>query len=135
MNKGIIIGRAVRDPELKTSTSGVAYSTISIASNISKDETLFLDISTFKETAKTCSEYVKKGDLLAIEYTTRNNKYTDNNGIVHYGFRFMAQRVYFLSKAEKQQNNDKITAKEQQKEDLYEEFSQNLDLTDADLPF
>ena len=135
MNKGIIIGRAVRDPELKTSTSGVAYSTISIASNISKDETLFLDISTFKETAKTCSEYVKKGDLLAIEYTTRNNKYTDNNGIVHYGFRFMAQRVYFLSKAEKQQNNDKITAKEQQKEDLYEEFSQNLDLTEADLPF
>lgn len=135
MNKGIIIGRAVRDPELKTSTSGVAYSTISIASNVSKDETLFLDISTFKETAKTCSEYVKKGDLLAIEYTTRNNKYTDNNGIVHYGFRFMAQRVYFLSKAEKQQNNDKITAKEQQKEDLYEEFSQNLDLTDADLPF
>ena len=135
MNKGIIIGRAVRDPELKTSTSGVAYSTISIASNVSKDETLFLDISTFKETAKTCSEYVKKGDLLAIEYTTRNNKYTDNNGIVHYGFRFMAQRVYFLSKAEKQQNNDKITAKEQQKEDLYDEFSQNLDLTDADLPF
>ena len=135
MNKGIIIGRAVRDPELKTSTSGVAYSTISIASNISKNETLFLDISTFKEMAKTCAEYVKKGDLLAIEYTTRNNKYTDNNGIVHYGFRFMAQRVYFLSKAEKQQNNDKITAKEQQKEDLYEEFSQNLDLTDADLPF
>ena len=135
MNKGIIIGRAVRDPELKTSTSGVAYSTISIASNVSKDETLFLDISTFKETAKTCAEYVKKGDMLAIEYTTRNNKYTDNNGIVHYGFSFMAQRVYFLSKAEKQQNNDKITAKEQQKEDLYEEFSQNLDLTDADLPF
>ena len=135
MNKGIIIGRAVKDPELKTSTSGVAYSTISIASNVSKDETLFLDISTFKETAKTCAEYVKKGDMLAIEYTTRNNKYTDNNGIVHYGFRFMAQRVYFLSKAEKQQNNDKITAKEQQKENLYEEFSQNLDLTDADLPF
>ena len=135
MNKGIIIGRAVRDPELKTSKSGVAYSTISIASNVSKDETLFLDISTFKEMAKTCAEYVKKGDLLAIEYTTRNNKYTDNNGIVHYGFRFMAQRVYFLSKAEKQQNNEKITAKEQQKEDLYEEFSQNLDLTDADLPF
>ena len=135
MNKGIIIGRAVRDPELKTSTSGVAYSTISIASNVSKDETLFLDISTFKETAKTCAEYVKKGDMLAIEYTTRNNKYTDNNGIIHYGFSFMAQRVYFLSKAEKQQNNDKITAKEQQKEDLYEEFSQNLDLTDADLPF
>ena len=135
MNKGIIIGRATKDPELKTSTSGVAYSTISIASNINKDETLFLDISTFKETAKTCAEYVKKGDLLAIEYTTRNNKYTDNNGIIHYGFSFMAQRVYFLSKAEKQQNNDKITAKEQQKEDLYEEFSQNLDLTDADLPF
>lgn len=135
MNKGIIIGRAVRDPELKTSTSGVAYSTISIASNINKDETLFLDISTFKETAKTCAEYVKKGDLLAIEYTTRNNKYTDNNGIVHYGFSFMAQRVYFLSKAEKQQNSEKTTAKEQQKEDLYEEFSQNLDLTDADLPF
>lgn len=135
MNKGIIIGRATRDPELKTSTSGVAYSTISIASNISKDETLFLDISTFKEMAKTCAEYVKKGDLLAIEYTTRNNKYTDNNGIIHYGFSFMAQRVYFLSKAEKQQSNDKITAKEQQKEDLYEEFSQNLDLTDADLPF
>ena len=135
MNKGIIIGRATKDPDLKTSTSGVAYSTISIASNVSKDETLFLDISTFKEMAKTCAEYVKKGDLLAIEYTTRNNKYTDNNGIIHYGFSFMAQRVYFLSKAEKQQNNDKITAKEQQKEDLYEEFSQNLDLTDADLPF
>ena len=135
MNKGIIIGRATKGPELKTSTSGVAYSTISIASNINKDETLFLDISTFKETAKTCAEYVKKGDLLAIEYTTRNNKYTDNNGIIHHGFSFMAQRVYFLSKAEKQQNNDKITAKEQQKEDLYEEFSQNLDLTDADLPF
>ena len=67
MNKGIIIGRAVRDPELKTSTSGVVYSTISIASNVSKDETLFLDISTFKEMAKTCSEYVKKGDMLDIE--------------------------------------------------------------------
>ena len=28
MNKGIIIGRATKGPELKTSTSGVAYSTI-----------------------------------------------------------------------------------------------------------
>ena len=28
-----------------------------------------------------------------------------------------------------------VAKKEQQKEDLYEEFSQNLDLTDADLPF
>ena len=126
MNKGIIIGRAVRDPELKTSTSGVAYSTISIASNINKDETLFLDISTFKEMAKTCAEYVKKGDLLAIEYTTRNNKYTDNNGIIHHGFSFMAQRVYFLSKAEKQQNNEKITAKEQQKNSKKKIYMRNL---------
>ena len=38
-------------------------------------------------------------------------------------------------KATQIENPEKITAKEQQKEDLYEEFSQNLDLTDADLPF
>ena len=66
MNKGIIIGRAVRDPELKTSTSGVVYSTISIASNVSKDETLFLDISTFKESI-TLSEKVSLQGLFPIK--------------------------------------------------------------------
>ena len=45
MNKGIIVGRLVRNPELVKTTNGKSIANITIATDNSKDDTTFLQIT------------------------------------------------------------------------------------------
>ena len=66
MNKGVIVGRLVRNPELRYTSSNKAVTKITIACNNTKDDTTFLDITIFGKMAETTNEYCQKGDILGI---------------------------------------------------------------------
>ena len=94
MNKGVIVGRLVRNPELRYTSSNKAVTKITIACNNSKDDTTFLDITIFGKMAETTDKYCQKGDILGIEYIVKNHNWEDAKGNKRYDYTFIANRYY-----------------------------------------
>lgn len=133
MNKGVIVGRLVRNPELRYTSSNKAVTKITIACNNTKDDTTFLDITIFGKMAETTHEYCQKGDILGIEYIVKNHNWEDTKGNKHYDYTFMANRVEFISKASKSTN--KVETPQEQAEnglnkDVFEEFGDSVSIDD-----
>lgn len=138
MNKGVIVGRLVRNPELRYTSSNKAVAKITIACNNTKDDTTFLDITIFGKMAETTNEYCQKGDILGIEYIVKNHNWEDNKGNKRYDYTFIANRVEFISKASKSTNKVE-TPQEQPKngsnEEIFKQFGEQIEITDDMIAF
>lgn len=85
LNKVLIIGRVVRDPELKALSTGMRVCGLSMATNRTwkgkdgqkKESTEFHNIVAFGRTAETIGQYVKKGQLLYIEGRLQTRTWED----------------------------------------------------------
>ena len=73
MNNFNIAGRLVKEVEVKTSSQGKPYAFITVAVNMTKDKTEFIDVTCFAKTAEILGQYGKKGMSIAI------------NGSIHKG--------------------------------------------------
>jgi len=62
MNLLILSGRLTKNFEL---SKGVAKS--SIAVDVFKDKTMFVDITAFKANAEYCAKYLRKGEMVVVE--------------------------------------------------------------------
>lgn len=131
MNKFIITGRLTRNPELRYTSNNVAITELNLAINNKKDDTTFLTIKLFNKTAETCNEYLKKGDLIAVEGNIKNNNYEDEAGKMHYRTDFIGNKVEFLSTKKK----DEIKEEKQDRNSIFEEFGKSIEIEDNDLPF
>lgn len=138
MNKGVIVGRLVRNPELRYTSSNKAVTKITIACNNTKDDTTFLDITIFGKMAETTHEYCQKGDILGIEYIVKNHNWEDAKGNKRYDYTFIANRVEFISKASKSTNKVE-TPQEQTKngsnEEIFKQFGEQIEITDDMIAF
>ncbi len=73
LNRIILIGRLVRDPELRYTPAGVANCTFSLAvdrpfvNQKGERETDFIDIVIWRKLAETCASHLNKGRLVAVE--------------------------------------------------------------------
>ena len=138
MNKGVIVGRLTRNPELRYTSSNKAVTKITIACNNTKDDTTFLDITIFGKMAETTNEYCQKGDILGIEYIVKNHNWEDAKGNKRYDYTFIANRVEFISKASKSTNKVE-TPQEQTKngsnEEVFRQFGEEIEITDDMIAF
>ena len=99
-NRLILMGRLTRDPELRTTQSGIAMCRFSVAveraySRGEEKQTDFFDVTVWRQTAEFVSKYFSKGRMILIEGSIQNNNYTDQNGVKHYATAIMAERVQF----------------------------------------
>jgi len=122
-----LIGRITKDLELKTTTTGKDVVSYTLAVQISKDVTEFINCTTFGEMAKTLTTYCNKGDLIAVIGQLRTNQYEDSNNVKHTSYYVLTNRVTFLS-----QKRDK-TAKVEPEEKSIEKST--VDILESDLPF
>lgn len=100
MNKFEVIGRITKDPETRYTKEGKGVSTFTIAVNNSKDDTTFIKITTFGGTSDIIQKYTNKGTLIYVEGIVKNNNYEDKDGIKHYEYIFIGNKVELLSKKE-----------------------------------
>lgn len=99
-NRVILMGRLTRDPELRTTQSGIAMCRFSVAveraySRGEEKQTDFFDVTVWRQTAEFVSKYFSKGRMILIEGSIQNNNYTDQNGVKHYATAIMGERVSF----------------------------------------
>ena len=101
LNVVALMGRLVRDPELKTTQSGNSVCTFSIAcdrSYTAKDEERkadFFTITAWRQTAEFICKYFQKGSLIAIEGSLQTRQYQDKNGNNRTATEVFASRVSF----------------------------------------
>lgn len=107
LNYIVLMGRSVREPELKYSPKGNPICNFSIAVNRRyqdkesqewKDDVSFFNIVALGMLAERCSERVKKGSALLIEGRLRSRTWTNQNGMKQSRVEIIAARIQFLDK-------------------------------------
>ncbi len=89
LNSIILIGRLVRDPELRFTSNGKPYCTFTIAvdrnfkNSQGEVDTDFIDTITWGKSAESCAQYLAKGKLAAVSgrLQIRKNKQNDRTYI------------------------------------------------------
>ena len=130
-NRIILMGRLTKDPELKTTQSGVTMCRFSIAvdraySKGQEKQTDFFDITAWRQTAEFVSKYFSKGKCILIEGKLQNN-YTDQNGVKQYRNAIIADNVAFCGdKSGGQQNGQQTPPAQQPYQNQYQQgYAQN----------
>lgn len=96
----ILTGRLTADPELKTTTSNLPVTSFSIAVNrryrAGEEQTDFINIVAWRQTAEFICKYFKKGSLIGIEGSIQTRKYVDRNGNNRVAFEVVANNAQFV---------------------------------------
>lgn len=105
MNRVILIGRLTKDPELRYTPNGVATCSFTLAvdrpfNKEKEKEADFVPIVVWRQLAETCSNYLKKGRLVAVEGRIQVRNYENNEGKRVYVTEVIADNVRFLDRSE-----------------------------------
>ena len=96
INSVNLIGRAVKDAEFKSTTSGKEVATVSIAVNGYKDEVSYFDIVMWGNTAGVARDYIKKSKQIAVQGRLQQRKWQDKDGNNRYSVEIVANQVKLL---------------------------------------
>ena len=80
MNVCVLIGNLTKDPELKTTQSGLSVTSFSIGVRRDKENTDFIDVVAWRQTAENICKYFHKGDKIAITGRLQTRQYEDRQG-------------------------------------------------------
>lgn len=103
MNKCILVGNLARDPELTTTSNGVAVCRFSIAvsrryaNSDGERETDFLNIVVWRNLGENCHKFLKKGSKVGIVGNIQSRSYDATDGSKRYVTEIVAEEVEFLS--------------------------------------
>ena len=103
MNKAVLVGRLVRDPEIRELEDGKKVSNITVAVQRSyknengEYEADFIDCSLWGSTAEKTAEYCKKGDLVGVKGRLQTNNYENEEGEKKKFTEVIAERLTFLT--------------------------------------
>ena len=140
MNNVILIGRLIKDVELRyTQSSNATYArfTIAVDKGMSKDKKQeaeangqptadFINIVVWGKQAENCQRYLQKGRNVAIQGRIQSGSYTAQDGTRRFVTEVWAERVQFIEWGEK-------------KEDHTQPFGQfdeiSFETTNEDIPF
>jgi single-strand DNA-binding protein len=162
INRTVLVGRLVADPELRYTPSGVATCRFVLAVNRTfsnqqgEKEADFIKIQIWRKQAENAANYLKKGSLAGVEGRIQTGSYEGTDGKRVYTTEVVADSVQFLDprsgqadsnnegrpRTDTQQNNTTQTnsTPNQQNytrvdEDPFASGSGPIDVSDSDLPF
>ena len=103
MNQVQLVGNIARDPEFRTTQSGIAACTFTVACQRryanaqGVREADFIQCVAWRQTAEFISRYFSKGKMIAVEGSLRTRTYDDKRhpDVKHYVTEIYADQVYF----------------------------------------
>lgn len=111
LNRVILMGRLVADPELKTTPSGISVTSFRIAVERSyakageERQTDFINIVCWRNTAEFVCKYFPKGSLIALEGQLQTRTYQDKDGTNKYMVEVLADKVSFTGEKQDRQES------------------------------
>lgn len=104
MNRIILLGRLVRDPDIKATNAGMIVCRFTLAvdrprrKGQQEKETDFINCVAFGKTGEIIGDYVSKGQRLLVEGRLQTGNYTDKNGIKRYNADVFIDHSEFVEK-------------------------------------
>ena len=100
LNHIVLMGRMVKDPELKQTQSGVSVCNFTIAvdrdyKNGDEKVADFVDCVVWRNSADFVSKYMKKGRMVVVSGSLQSRKWQDKEGNNRTSWEVQAQNVYF----------------------------------------
>ncbi len=140
LNRIVLIGRLTRDPELRSTQTGRAVCTFSLAvdrgwqSADGTRETDFINIVVWGKPAETSAQYLSKGKMAAVDGRLQIRNYEAKDGSKRQAAEVVADNVRFLSPREGSAlgggNGSGYSAGYGD-----DQFNDNMPMTSDDLPF
>lgn len=112
LNRVIVIGNLVEEPEIRYTAKGTAVGKIrlAVARTFNRNETDFFNIITWRGVAEKCANYLHKGSQVGVEGRLQNRSYEAQGGSKRWVTEIIADNVHFLgskgSKAESPPGNE-----------------------------
>ena len=105
LNKVILAGRLVADPELKQTQSGISVVSLRIAVNRrytsrndgqqSQPEADFFNVTAWRTTAEFIAKFFRKGSAICVVGSIQNRNWVDQQGVKHYATDIVADEAKF----------------------------------------
>ena len=139
MNRVLLVGRLVRDPDVQTTSSNVKYARFTIAvdrpfinSQTNEAQTDFIPVVTWRNQADFMEKYLDKGSLISVEGYFSTSTYQNASNQTVWRYEVTADRISSLEsrkQAEERRRNQPQSfdaqTKESQKQELqFEEEEQ-----------
>ena len=113
LNQLVVVGRLVKDPELRKTENGKNVTNITLAvprsykNSNGEYETDYIDCVLWSNVAETTTEYCHKGDLLGIKGRVQSRMIQKKKKKLRHLTEVVGERVTFLSSAHKPQTVEK----------------------------
>nr|DAH42227.1 MAG TPA: Single strand binding protein [Caudoviricetes sp.] len=102
LNHVVIMGRMVRDPELRQLDNGTSVTSFSVAvdrnyvdKTTNERQADFLNVVAWRQTAEFVCKYFHQGDMIALEGSLQSRKYTDKDGNNRTAIEIVASNISF----------------------------------------
>lgn len=156
LNRAILMGRLAADPELRTTPNGVSVTSfrIAVARTYDREIADWIDIVAWRQQAEFVCNYFRKGDPIIVEGAIQTRSYEDKNGYKRTATEVVADKLHFAGnkkeeapgiqpgspppepkKAGKKEDRPKDWPAFQTGMDIDPDEYEELDTSDADLPF
>ncbi len=112
LNKVQLIGNCGKDPEMRYLPSGMAMTSISIATSSKRkdknsgqviEETAWHRVQFFDKLAEIVGEYIRKGSTIYVEGRLKYGDYTDKDGVKRYTTDIVADSMQMLGGRDRQE--------------------------------
>ncbi|UXR51615.1 single-stranded DNA-binding protein [Staphylococcus simulans] len=147
LNRVVLVGRLTKDPEFRTTQSGVDVTTFTLAVNRNfkskngEQQADFINCVVFRKQAENVNNYLNKGSLAGIDGRLQSRSYENKEGQRVFVTEVVCDSVQFLEpKNTQSSNNNQSNNQVQQREKALQSEnsfnnSDNFDMDDSSLPF
>ncbi|WP_418830656.1 single-stranded DNA-binding protein [Ruminococcus sp.] len=105
MNKAILVGRLTKDPELRSTASGIPVCNFTVACDRryqkqgEERQADFINCTAWQKSAESIAQYFKKGHRIALEGSIQTRSWTDNEGKTRYATEVVVEQWEFAHAA------------------------------------
>lgn len=139
INKSILIGRLVKDPELRRTSQGTPVTSFTLACNRTiktndGQDADFIPCVIWNKGAENVERYCFKGSLVGVEGRLRSRSYDNSHGQKVFVLELLCDSVQFLdTKKENQQQSQSYDYQPQHQ--FQNDFNSQFDIQDDDIQF
>jgi single-strand DNA-binding protein len=150
INRTVLVGRLTKDPELKYTSSNIAYARFTIAVNrtfagpTGEREADFIQCIAWRRQAENLARFVSKGSLVGVEGRIQTGSYDDKDGNRKYTTDVVCDSVQFLEPKNQDDTEPSYTPREsrsynnnsyQERQPQKKQNTPSIDVSEDDLPF
>lgn len=144
LNRTVLVGRLTKDPDFRTTPSGVEVATFTLAVNRnfkSKDgeqQADFINCVVFKKQAENVKNYLSKGSLAGLDGRLQSRSYENQEGRRVYVTEVICDSVQFLEPKSNNQSNNQPQQQRGQapaQDNPFAIANGPIDIDDDDMPF